>query len=483
MGCRALGSGKALEQVDPRDAQAGSPIALTLFDLLADPASTLRGLLRVSDIFCVRLTCKEAWRCVQHRPLTKHGVLWAAADSQDYDHHVPLLRWCLRNGIVGASGRFWRVRAIGETGDAELVSELLKVEPKIDKVVDALLCGVSRAGHDGLALQLLADLVEPDDDVLKTPFVKSGVAEGGCIRTAAAIDDDPTSWLGCLPIALHNGRQLFVEWVLADVEPDGDGQFIVDAAVSGSLELVKWLHSKGHAVGESTLTNAAASGNVDLCKWVASRGLVPTVRAMEAAATRGHLQVLEWLLTRGCMCTSEVLRRAVHMARVPVVAWCLDHHPHPSDAGDLLALSCRNGTGTAVFEYLADQCGLQSSPTELMHAAAECHTERFDAPFDAAILVKRYGTPLYPRYMIEALYREDLGRLRFALSQGQGVSAECYEVLIRAVDATLLNEVLLARKRGGSLPEYDRRLIAETLCDVDCHPHAKKVLADHSIVV
>ena len=36
---------------EARTAQAGSPIALLLFDLLADPSSTLRGLLRVSDLF------------------------------------------------------------------------------------------------------------------------------------------------------------------------------------------------------------------------------------------------------------------------------------------------------------------------------------------------------------------------------------------------------------------------------------------------
>ena len=469
--------------MDPRASQAGSPIALALFDLLADQTSTLRALLRVSDLFCVRLTCKEAWRCIQHRPLTRLGVLKAATDPRGRDHHGPLLRWCLHNGIADLDNNRFYVRTIGEAGDVELVSELLKIEPKTEELLERLLYGAAKAGHDELCVQLLAEFDEPPDEFPTGYLIKHGVASGGCVRTAAAIDDDPTTWVRFLYRSLVKGHQPFVEWVLADVEPDADAKYVALAAKSGSPELVKWLYAKGYAVGGDALRYAAASGNVDLCKWMVDHGQVPTLSAMEAAVEGGHVEVLEWLSTKGYSCTSGLLRHAVRTAGVSVVVWCLDHHSHPPDAGDLLALSCESKLGSDVFEYLADQRGFQSTPTSLMLAAAECHPLEFMDPFDAAILVKRYGTPLYHRYMIEAICLEDVVRLRFALSQGQEVSDECYEVLIEHPDATLLNEVLLARKADGSLPEADHTLIQKTLRKVKCHASAKKVLMDHSIDV
>jgi hypothetical protein len=481
---RALDERAAMVDVDPRAVQAGSPIALTLFDLLADPSSTLRGLLRVSDLFCVRLTCKEAWRCIQHKPLTRLGVLKEATDQLGIDHHVPLLRWCLRNNVGGILKTWWQIQTIGEAGDVELVSELLKGERKSDLVIDALLLGAATAGKDELALLLLTDCVEVLSDDSRGVRIRRSVATGGCIRTAAAIDDDPLVWLRFLPHSLVKGHQPFVDWVLADVEPDAAATYVALAAKSGSLELVKWLYARGYAVGGDTLRHAAASGNVELCKWVVDHGLVPTHRAVEAAVRGGHVQVLDWLSTSGCRCTTELLRRAVHIAGVPVVAWCLGHHADAPDARDLLARSCQNEQGTDVFEYLADHRGFQDSPSELMRAASwQVNVVKLADPFDAATLVKRYGTPLYPEYMSDAVRREDVGRLRFALSQGQAVSVDCYKALIKKADPTLLHEVLLARQVGGAVSEDDRTLISEALCEVKCNPCAKKMLEDHSIVV
>jgi hypothetical protein len=120
----------------------------------------------------------------------------------------------------------------------------------------------------------------------------SGVVAGGCVRTAAAIDSDPTAWVRYVSLAMRNGRQWFVEWVLADVEPDADGDYVAHVARSGSLELVQWLYAKGHVVGEVSLVEAASSGNVELCKWVLDHGLVPEQGAMEAAVEWGHVEVL-----------------------------------------------------------------------------------------------------------------------------------------------------------------------------------------------
>jgi hypothetical protein len=490
MGSRALGKREEVGEVDRRASQAGSPIALTLFDLLADPTSTLRGLLRVSDLFCVRLTCKEAWRCIQHRPLTRAGVVVAAADRTGFGHHVPLLRWCLRNGLLGFCRGKWYLSTFGETGDAELVSELLKIEPKTKEVMESVLYGVAKAGHDELALQLLSELMELPRSVLTAYIIKHSVAMGGCVRTAAVIDDDRRAWVGFLSDALRRGHQRFTEWVLSDVELNAHASYVADAAESGSLELVKWVCAKGYAVGGGTFMSAAASGNVDLCEWVWHQSVAPTQSSMQAAVEKDNVDVLEWLSTKGCTCTSALLRLAVRTAGVPVVAWCLDHHAHPPDAGDLLALSCGNEQGSDVFEYLADQRGFRSSPTELMRTAAELVASKYNEPldstresFDAAILVKRHGTLLFPSYLLNAIYRGDLGRLRFALSQGQEVSGVCYKALIESWDPTLLHEVLRARTVGGSIPEADQKFIKRALGWDKCHPNAKKVLADYSFFV
>jgi hypothetical protein len=85
--------------------------------------------------------------------------------------------------------------------------------------------------------------------------------------------------------------------------------------------------------------------------------------------------------------------------------------------------------------------------------------------------------------MLDAIYGDDLGRLRFALSQGQVVSDRCYEALITSSNAALLNVVLLARKSGGSIPEVDHKRIKEALRRFKCRENVSKVLADHSIVL
>ena len=266
------------------------------------------------------------------------------------------------------------------------------------------------------------------------------------------------------------------------MELEADDDYVADAANSGSVELVQWLYASGYAVGDDTLINAVRSGNVDLCKWVVDHGIAPEEDDMIAAVDGGHVQVLEWLSAHGCSCTTDLLFDAVRMGTVPVVAWCLNHYPHPPDGGALLALSCENRDGSEVFEYLADQRGFQISELELNRALGE-HNSRSPKRFDAAIVVKRYGIPLFPKYMMFAILDEDIGRLRFALSQGLEVSVECYKLLIMKADATYLNEVLLARNVLGRLTTTDWMRIMQALCEVPCPTGAKKVLAEHYIVV
>ena len=62
--------------------------------------------------------------------------------------------------------------------------------------------------------------------------------------------------------ALVKGRLLFAQWVLTDVEPTPDDNFVTLAARSGSLALVEWLHAQGWSVDERATKAAASSGNL-----------------------------------------------------------------------------------------------------------------------------------------------------------------------------------------------------------------------------
>ena len=106
---------------DARDAQAGSTIALLLIDLLADPSSALYSCLRVCDLFCVRLTCKEAWRRIPHKVLTKNN-LWETAFNGMKEPHIPMLRWCIRQRL---HLQHFTTDCIGATGNMSLIDEFL----------------------------------------------------------------------------------------------------------------------------------------------------------------------------------------------------------------------------------------------------------------------------------------------------------------------------------------------------------------------
>ena len=459
---------------EARTAQAGSPIALLLFDLLADPSSTLRGLLRVSDLFCVRLTCREAWRCIQDRPLSRSQVLMAAKGTERDAHHVPLLRWCLRNGIMDQNVGFYDM--FGESGDTELVSEALEVTRGTGQAMHLLAAGAARAGHDSLALRLVEDYASRFQCSAKSLEIEEEVATGGCLLTAAAIDDDPSQWLTTVHAAVTSGQLRFAQWLLADFEPLAALPLLEVAVGSGSLDLVTWLYAKGWPVDESrAVWNALFSGNFDMLHWALDRGFSVTEEAMEGAVVAGHIHMLEWYVAKGGRCSGDWLETAVTSCRVPVVDWLLDHCT-PPDGVDLLVLSCGHESGTDVFEYLFDKRGFRSNPEDLMAAAA---VSTFG--FDVAVVLKRYPqATLDHEYLETALDDEDVGRTRFALSQGLVPSVDDNVDLLNSVDSTLLSEVLIARKVDGTLPEVDRARMREALPHTDRKQSTMKILREHS---
>ena len=101
--------------------------------------------------------------------------------------------------------------------------------------------------------------------------------------------------------------------------------------------------------------------------------------------------------------------------------------------------------------------------------------------FDVAVVLKRYPqATLDHEYLEAAIDDEDVGRTRFALSQGLVPSVDDYVDLLNSVDSTLLSEVLITRKVDGTLPEVDRARMREALPQTDRKQSTMKMLREHS---
>ena len=300
------------------------------------------------------------------------------------------------------------------------------------------------------------------------------VARGGCVLTAAAMEADPAEWVEYVGGAVRRGHMKFVQWVLANVQPSPADSYIDSAVASGSLALLESLVEAGWSVTSGTVAFAGLSGNIALVQWLMNHGLAPTSDTIEGAVKEGHVHVLEWLMTKGYECTSDLLPVAVTFAKVHVVDWLFVHCDPPADV-DLVELSCQNRWGSEVFEYLVDLRGLKCHP-----GICVSRSERWSLTFDAAVVVERYGVPLYPNYLKQAIELNDVRRVRFALSQGQQPTTDDYVELIDSLDATLLSEVLRARQVNGTLAEPDRSRIRHALRVSMFSGYTRELLSDHS---
>jgi hypothetical protein len=200
---------------DTRAAQAGSPVALVLIDLLADPSSALYLSLRVCDLFFFRRTCKEAWRRVHHKVLTKNN-LWETAINEEVEPHVPMMRWCVRQEVHADDST--RI-AIGATGNMSLIEEYLALYGGDELVW--LFVGAVKAGDVTTALSLRSRLGVDALNEFGPGKVKPYVSSGGEVKLAQLLNLTPHDWeyLSIVP-ALKKGHVRFVQWVLSETTLD-----------------------------------------------------------------------------------------------------------------------------------------------------------------------------------------------------------------------------------------------------------------------
>ncbi len=72
----------------------------------------------------------------------------------------------------------------------------------------------------------------------------------------------------CLVKACYGGHIPVAQWLVATYNVPLDSHYIADAAMSGNLDLVKWLHQQGCPWDSEATQHAAMIGNLEIFQWL-----------------------------------------------------------------------------------------------------------------------------------------------------------------------------------------------------------------------
>ena len=429
--------------------RAASTTADLLIDLLADPFSVLSSYLRVSDLFCVRLTCKDAWRRISHKVLTKNN-LWATALSGMRQPHIPMLRWCVRQELFLHDET---AKLIGGTGSMLLIEECLKLYGR--DMLFPLMAGAAKAGDSASAIDLFSRL-DPDDlDLGHLIDFKECVSAGGSVEAAqllsrTAIVPTPIEW-GFVDIvpALRNGRREFVQWALSDtvLSPTHGELAVVHAAASGSIDLVQWLVAEhGWPITNRAVCSSAMAGQLGMLQWLDGQEGGNLQAAVPSATSSGQLHVLEWLIEQGCQVTEEVVHEAAETSNAATVAWLLDRG-YPYDEETLVERARRNEKTDDVLKFLIEVKGVQC---------------------DEAVAYRRLGTPFSEDYVGDCVRSGDIARVRNALEGRAPFHWTVLFVMFEREECAMLNETIEYYLDNGKLTEQFRAWLDEAVSYAGC---------------
>ena len=439
---------------DARDAQAGSPVALVLIDLLADPTSALYSSLRVCDLFCVRLTCKEAWRRIHHNVLTKSNVWKTAMNGMD-EPHVPLLRWCMRQEIplIYCNGQ-----DIGATGNIPLIEEYVARYGRHELL--SLFLGAARAGVATAALSLHSRLDVGALDKLGSVEVGRHISAGGLVEVAQVLNMTSRDWhYFTLAPALQKGHRPFVQWVLTETTLDAVHRdyAVVRAAESGSLDLIRWLvEEKMFRVTDETAPRAASAGALDVLQWLHARYGCDLQSALDGATCNGQLHVLEWLIKQGCALTEQTLYEAAQKSTTATVAWLLGRGC-PCDEMRLVESSCRNIRTGDVFKFLVETMHMEFIP-HMCRAAVVSGSPCVEAALHGVL-----GGRLSENFLRSSVVAEDIGSLRYGLKHGASLRSSALRAMLYYNQWAMLYETIEHSLVDGQLTVGVRALIDEAV--------------------
>jgi hypothetical protein len=400
------------------------------------------------------LTCKEAWRRIHHKVLTKRNV-WKTAMNGMVEPHVPMLRWCMRHEIA----RLYRNGVdIGATGNMSLIEEYLATYG--NEELGWTFVGAAKAGVARVALSLHSRLDAGALDEVCGCGIMLDVSEGGLIEVAQLLHLPPSDW-DCRTIepALRNGHLPFVQWVLSETTLSPvDGEYAVTvAAESGSVDLVRWfVEEKGFVVNDEPPSVAASAGHLDVLRWLHARVGCSLHPLMSDAVCTGQLHVLEWLVEQGCALTEETLYEAARTSTATTVAWLLDRGcPYVQEA--LVESSCRNITTSDVLKFLVETKHMRHIPESCKAAALASHE------FDEAALHSVFGVQLSDYYLVNCVLAEDVGRLRYGLRHGAPLDWPVLSAMLYREDWAMLHETLEHSMVDGQLTDGVRVMLDEAI--------------------
>jgi len=123
---------------------------------------------------------------------------------------------------------------------------------------------------------------------------------------------DPVTWVIC--------RFVCREW--RDILPanvEHAEVFPSEAAVRGSVPLLKWAKANGCTLDENASAMAARGGQLEVMKWLREHGCPWDNYTCIEAAKGGHLELLKWMVENGCSWNSGMINRAAQAGHVEVV--------------------------------------------------------------------------------------------------------------------------------------------------------------------
>jgi hypothetical protein len=310
-------------------------VAGLLLDMLERELEPLRSLLSTSDLFCIRLTCRRAWRTIKHPTVHRGNVLRTAIT----DKHAALALWGLQVGRRRSTFSFaWCIERLAEMGDPEILA-VLKAMPNRSKSDKAVRAAVRRgAGHcEWWKLERLRTDVHYRRNFSRQDF--NEIALTGQLSVAQYVKPEVAFWRDdrlLFEYVLGSGNLAFVEWMLSEgpvrewttvslarigssgsvpilelvLQRGGatmqhvrrDLKWLTQCAVEGGhTELVRWLGDRGECdMSQREMVGLAVEGgHVELAEYALSRQPTPgrpTIGHARVAARAGHLAMLQWLL-------------------------------------------------------------------------------------------------------------------------------------------------------------------------------------------
>jgi hypothetical protein len=98
------------------------------------------------------------------------------------------------------------------------------------------------------------------------------------------------------------------------------------AAVRGDAKIFRFLHQTRpncytSRIGQAVLVQAAGSGSVELMEWLVEHGVQLDASAMPPAVYCGHLDMCKYLYSQGCGWSAELTAAAIDHNRVDIVSW------------------------------------------------------------------------------------------------------------------------------------------------------------------